>query len=59
MKRRDSFKFRDRRAYSMCNRKKKFKSSEAGRIAGKLKQRKYHCPFCGGWHLTKRGKNDP
>lgn len=57
--RRDENQFKDRRAYAMCKRKKKFKSSEAGRIAGKLRQRKYACPICGGWHLTKqRGFND-
>lgn len=45
----------DREAYVMCYRKKRFKSSKAGRIAGKIKQRKYQCPICGHWHLTKKG----
>lgn len=45
----------EQRAYAMCKRKKKFKSSEAGRLAGKLRQRKYECPICGHWHLTKSG----
>lgn len=43
----------DREAYVMCYRKKPFKSSKAGRVAGKLNQRKYKCPVCGHWHLTK------
>jgi len=43
----------ERRAYAMCKRKKKFKSSEAGRLASRFNQRKYECPICGHWHLTK------
>lgn len=45
----------EREAYVMCYRKKSFKSSKAGRVAGKIKQRKYKCPICGHWHLTTKG----
>lgn len=45
----------ERETYVMCYRKKKFKSSKAGRVAGKIKQRKYECPICGHWHLTTKG----
>lgn len=48
----------DKEAYRMCKRKAKFKSSEASYYADKHGQRKYECPVCGHWHLTKRGKND-
>jgi len=43
----------ERQAHAMCYRKKRFKSSKAGRVAGKINQRKYECPICGHWHLTK------
>lgn len=43
----------ERRAYAMCKRKRKFKSAEAGKMAGRYNQRKYECPICGHWHLTK------
>ena len=45
----------EREAYVMCYRKKPFKSSKAGRVAGRMRQRKYKCPVCGHWHLTKKG----
>jgi len=45
----------EREAYVMCYRKKSFKSSKAGRVAGRVRQRKYECPVCGHWHLTKKG----
>lgn len=46
--------FGDRTKFRMCNKKKKFKSSEASRIADMYGQRKYECPICGHWHLTKQ-----
>jgi rubrerythrin len=45
----------EREAFRMCRRKKKYKSGKAGRLAGLFKQRKYHCPVCGQWHLTTKG----
>ena len=48
-----SFKGRDRWAYLSCERKKKFKSGEASKIASRFNQRKYECPVCRHWHLTK------
>ncbi|WKV32900.1 hypothetical protein MAC3UK_0013 [Bdellovibrio phage MAC3UK] len=46
----------DRAAYSMCKRKRKLKSSEAAKLAHRFGQRKYLCPVCHGWHLTKTRK---
>lgn len=44
----------DRRSsLKMCDRKKKYKSSEASKLAFAWGQRKYECPLCGHWHLTK------
>jgi len=40
--------------FTMCDRKRKMKSNEASFYANKLGQRKYECPICGGWHLTKK-----
>jgi len=45
----------EREAYAMCKRKIKYKSSEASYYAHKWRQRKYECPICGHWHLTKSG----
>lgn len=47
---------KDRKEYRMCARKRKFKSSEASRASSMLGQRKYRCPYCGHWHLTKKKK---
>lgn len=46
-------KWRDRWEYMSCDRKKKFKSAEASKIAARFNQRKYECHVCGQWHLTK------
>jgi len=46
-------KFRKKTSFSMCGGKRKFKSSEASKMAHRFKQRKYLCPICNGWHLTK------
>lgn len=55
----DEIEMSDRRQFSMCHRKTKFKSNEASRYANKYNQRKYECPLCGHWHLTKvRKYND-
>lgn len=43
----------DKRAYAMCKSKRKFKSSEASKVAMYMNQRKYECPICGHWHLTR------
>lgn len=40
-------------SYLSCDRKKKFKSGEASKVAARFNQRKYECPICGHWHLTK------
>lgn len=40
----------------MCDRKRKMKSGEASKKAARLGYRKYQCPLCGGWHLTKGKK---
>lgn len=42
-----------RKAFKMCRSKKKFKSSTASMYAARWGQRKYECPICGHWHLTK------
>lgn len=47
--------FPKKREYKMCDGKRKFKSSEAGKLGGLIKQRKYECPICGHWHLTSKG----
>lgn len=48
----------DRGAYAMCKKKRKLKSNQAAKMASRFGQRKYLCPVCNGWHLTKdRGKN--
>lgn len=43
----------DRWSYMSCDRKKKFKSGEASKLASRFNQRKYECGICGHWHLTK------
>jgi hypothetical protein len=48
--------FREKTSHAMCGGKKRFKSGRASKIAHKLNQRKYECPICGGWHLTKTEK---
>lgn len=40
--------------FSMCDKKRKFKSAEASKWASKFGQRKYECPYCGHWHLTSQ-----
>lgn len=45
--------FKNSQAYQMCKKKRKFKSSEASKFGAKVNQRKYECPICGHWHLTK------
>lgn len=40
-------------SFRMCRNKRKFKSGEANRFAARYNQRKYECPICGHWHLTK------
>lgn len=57
MKHRDRFlnPIRRDKADAMCSKKKKFKSGEAGKLAGRFGQRKYECPICGHWHLTTKG----
>jgi len=48
-----------RRTYKMCERKRKLKSGEANKMASRFNQRKYECPICGHWHLTKmKGDQD-
>jgi hypothetical protein len=54
----DDFEISDRRAFLMCKSKRKLKSNKAGRRASRLGQRKYECPICGGWHLTKSASFD-
>ena len=43
---------------AMCSKKRKYKSSEASKQAHKYGQRKYRCPYCKGWHLTKDKDRD-
>lgn len=50
----DDLTLTDRGAFLMCRKKRKFKSSEASLVASIYNQRKYECPVCGHWHLTKR-----
>lgn len=45
---------RNKWSYLSCERKKKFKSGEASKVAARFNQRKYECPYCGHWHLTKQ-----
>ena len=52
-KRFDDIEHDERHAYRSCKRKRKMKSSEANKLAPKYNQRKYQCPICGHWHLTK------
>ena len=44
----------------MCIAKKRYNSEEAARLASLNERftdttRPYHCPHCGGWHLTSKG----
>ena len=39
-----------------CLRKKKYGFKTAKELGTKYKQQGYKCPYCGGWHLTKKLK---
>jgi rubrerythrin len=44
---------------AMCLRKKKFYTERsAKKCAKKFKQRVYWCPVCGGYHCTKKPKDE-
>lgn len=38
--------------WKACGRKKPFTEAEAKQNADRMKQRAYHCRYCGHWHLS-------
>ena len=41
------------RKYRMCTGKTAYSIDQAKHVAMLFNQRKYECPICGRWHLTK------